>query len=158
MALLSADNRLRQKVCAVEGTVLLVGAGFVDRVIRFTKTPACLKTWMTKIQDDDGTDVSVFPVVLNLDRGPGQEAWKEALRDAESRARRDKPIPQPLEVSADTREGWAVDNEDVPVIEYDDKVKTETNSFQCPNESCKMEFKTENALRIHSGRKHKLGT
>lgn len=152
MALLSADNRLRQRVCAVEGTVLLVGAGFVDRVIRFTKTPACLKPWMTKIQDDDGSDVPVFPVVLNLDRGPGQEAWKEALRDAESRARRDKPIPQPLEVSADPKEGWAVDNEDVPVIEYDDKAVEKSSEFKCRQDGCGMEFRSENALRIHKGR------
>ena len=153
MALLSADNRLRQRVCAVEGTVLLIGAGFVDRVIRFAKTPDCLKPWMTKLQDTDGTDVSVFPVVLNLDRGPGQEAWKEALRDAESRARRDKPIPQPLEVSADPKEGWAVDNEDVPVIEYDANAAPKSSALKCGFEGCDMEFSTENALRIHKGRK-----
>lgn len=148
MALLSADVRLRQKVCAVDGTVLLVGAGFVDRVIRFTTTPSCLKPFMTK----DG-DVEVFPVVLNLDRGPGQEAWREALRDAQSKARRDKPIPQPLEVSAKTSEGWAVDNEDVPVIEYDANAKEEVNVLKCQHEGCGMEFNTENALRIHKGRK-----
>jgi len=153
MALLSADNRLRQKVCAVEGTVLLVGAGFVDRVIRFTKTPDCLKPWMTKIQDEKGEDYPVFPVVLNLDRGPGQEAWKEALRDAQSRARRDKPIPQPLEVSADPKEGWAVDNEDVPVIEYDENAGVKSNALKCGYEGCDMEFATENSLRIHKGRK-----
>ncbi len=149
MALLSADNRLRQKVCAVEGTVLLIGAGFVDRVIRFTQTPSCLKPFMTK-----DNDVAVFPVVLNLDRGPGQEAWKEALRDAESRARRDKPIPQPLEVSAKTSEGWAVDNEDVPIIEYDaNAAEKPVNNLICQNEGCGMEFRSENALRIHKGRK-----
>jgi len=154
MALLSADNRLRQKVCAVEGTVLLVGAGFVDRVIRFAKTPPCLKPFMTKIQDDDGSDVPVFPVVLNLDRGPGQEAWKEAMRDAQSRARRDKAIPQPLEVSADPKEGWAVDNEDVPVIEYDENAATKTAvEFKCQAEGCGMEFRSENGLRIHKARK-----
>jgi hypothetical protein len=149
MALLSADNRLRQKVCAVEGTVLLIGAGFVDRVIRFTQTPSCLKPFMTK-----DNDVSVFPVVLNLDRGPGQEAWKEALRDAESRARRDKPIPQPLEVSAKTSEGWAVDNEDVPIIEYDaNAAEKPVSNLICQHEGCGMEFRSENALRIHKGRK-----
>lgn len=146
MALLSADNRLRQRVCAGEGTVLLVGAGFVDRVIRFTKLPACLKPFMTK-----DNDVEVYPVVINLDRGPGQEAWREALRDAESRARRDKPIPQPLEVSADPKEGWAVDNEDVPVIEYDAAAPTKTNELVC--QECKLEFRTENGLRIHKARK-----
>lgn len=149
MALLSADNRLRQRVCAVEGTVLLIGAGFVDRVIRFTQTPDCLKPFMTK-----DNDVDVYPVVLNLDRGPGQEAWKEALRDAESRARRDKPIPQPLEVSAATSEGWAVDNEDVPIIEYDAKAAEKpVNALICRQEGCGMEFRSENALRIHKGRK-----
>lgn len=148
MASLSADNRLRQKVCAVEGTVLLVGAGFVDRVIRFTTLPACLKPFMSR-----DNDVEVFPVILNLDRGPGQEAWKEALRDAESRARRDKPIPQPLEVSADPKEGWAVDNEDVPIIEYDASASVSVNPLVCRHEGCNIEFRSENALRIHKGRK-----
>lgn len=149
MALLSADNRLRQKVCAVEGTVLLVGAGFVDRVIRFTQTPPSLKPFMTK-----DNDIDVYPVVLNLDRGPSQEAWKEAMRDAESRARRDKPIPQPLEVSAATSEGWSVDNEDVPIIEYDaTSAAAPVNNLVCQHEGCKMEFRSENALRIHKGRK-----
>lgn len=148
MALLSADNRLRQKVCAVEGTVLLVGAGFVDRVIRFTRLPQCLKPFMTK-----DNDVDVYPVVLNLDRGPAQEAWREALRDAENRARRDKPIPQPLEVSEKTSEGWSVDNEDVPIIEYDATANISINPLVCQNEGCKMEFRSENALRIHKGRK-----
>lgn len=144
MALLSADNRLRLKVCAVEGTVLLVGAGHVDRVIRFTSIPSCLKPFMTK-----DNDVEVYPVVLNLDRGPSQEAWKEALRDAQMRARRDKPIPQPLEVSADPKEGWAVDNEDVPVIEYDNTVEVKQNELIC---SCNSEFGTVNGLRIHKAR------
>jgi hypothetical protein len=148
MAILSADNRLRQQVCAVDGTVLLVGAGFVDRVIRFTQTPDCLKPFMTK-----DNDVSVFPVVLNLDRGPGQEAWKEAMRDAESRARRDKPIPQPLEVSEKTSEGWSVGNEDIPIIEYDAAAKVTVNALKCGAEGCGMEFRSENALKIHKGRK-----
>lgn len=150
MALLSADNRLRQRVCAVEGTVLLIGAGFVDRVIRFTETPACLKPFMTK-----DNDVDVYPVVLNLDRGPGQEAWKEALRDAQSRARRDKRIPDPLEVSADTREGWSAEVGDVPVIEYDSKsAESPVNTTKCEHEGCGMQFNSENALRIHKGRKN----
>ena len=148
MALLSADNRLRAKVCAVEGTVLLVGAGFVDRVIRFTQLPKCLEPFKT--QDND---VKVYPVVLNLDRGPGQEAWAEAKRDAQNRARRDKPIPEPLEVSADTKEGWAVDVEDVPVIEYDAKADTTVNPLACGFEKCDMVFNTPNGLRIHQARK-----
>lgn len=147
MALLSADNRLRQKVCAVEGTVLLVGAGHVDRVIRFSKLPNCLTPFMTK--HDDKT---VYPVVINLDRGPGQEAWAEALRDANSRARRDKPIPRPLEVSADPKEGWAVDDEDVPVIEYEADAAVTVSSLICQAEGCKQEFRTENGLRIHKAR------
>ena len=152
MALLSADNRLRQRVCAVEGTVLLVGAGFVDRVIRFTSIPSCLKPFMTK-----DNDVDVFPVVLNLDRGPGQEAWRDALRDAQNKARRDKPIPEPLEVSADTKEGWAVDNDDVPIIEYDaSAADAPVNALKCAHEGCGMEFRSENALRIHKGRKKHL--
>lgn len=149
MPMLSADNRLRQKVCAVNGTVLLVGAGFVDRVIRFTELPKCLEPFKSVDNDE-----RVFPVVLNLDRGPSQEAWAEALRDAQNRARRDKPIPQPLEVSADTKEGWAVDNEDVPVIEYDSSIEVgKPNPLVCQTEGCKLEFRTENGLRIHKARK-----
>lgn len=149
MALLSADNRLRQKVCAVEGTVLLVGAGHVDRVIRFTELPECLIPFMTKNEEE-----KVYPVVLNLDRGPGQEAWVQALRDANNRARRDKPIPQPLEVSADPKEGWAVDDEDVPVIEYENAKPSEAqNASPIVCDACKLEFRTENGLRIHQARK-----
>lgn len=149
MALLSADNRLRQRVCAQDGMVLLIGAGFVDKIIRFTQIPSCLKPFMSK----DGEE-SVYPVVLNLDRGPGQEAWKEALRDAQSRARRDKPIPAPLEVSADPKEGWAVDVEDVPVIEYDATAEAPKEAaLKCSAEGCGLEFRTENGLRIHKARK-----
>lgn len=145
MAMLSADNRLRQKVSAIDGTVILVGAGHVDRVIRFTKLPDVLEAFKTA-----DNDAKVYPVVLNLDRGPDQEAWAAAMRDANSRARRDKPIPQPLEVSASHSEGWSVDVEDVPVIEYDGSAPVVSNDLKCS--TCTVEFKTPNGLRIHQAR------
>lgn len=148
MPTLPADVRLRNKVSSVEGTVILIGAGHVDRVIRFTNLPPVLKPFMTPVPD---TKDFTFPVMLNLDRGPDQEAWAAAVRDAHSRARRDKPIPQPLEVSAKHSEGWSVDVEDVPVIEYDEKaVVAEPSSLKCG--SCDFEARTENGLRIHQSR------
>lgn len=145
MATLSADNRLRNKVCAGEGTVILIGAGHVDRVIRFTVLPDCLKSFMTEVEGK-----MVYPVKINLDRGPDQEAWSAALRDAGARARRDKPMPSPLEVSAAHNEGWAVDDEDVPVIEYDATVPVAASELKCG--TCTVEFKTTNGLRIHQAR------
>lgn len=154
MALLSADNRLRRKVLAEEGTVLLAQAGFVDKVIRFTELPPSLAPFMTKTFKEDGSvGPNIYPVFLNLDRGPSQEAWKEALRDSQTRGRRDKPIPLPLEVSADPKEGWSVDDEDVPVVEYEKGVEVVSNSLKCLYEGCGMEFRTDNGLRIHKARK-----
>lgn len=147
MAMLSADNRLRNKVAAVEGTVILVGAGNVDRVIRFTELPEVLKPFMSK---DPASNESHYPVMINLDRGPDQEAWTAAMRDANARARRDKPIPQALEVSAKHSEGWSVDVEDVPVIEYDGTISVEVSKLKCG--TCGLEAKTENGLRIHQSR------
>ena len=150
MPALSADNRLRNKVAAVYGTVILVGAGNVDRVIRFAKLPDCLSPFKTKVEDK-----SVFPVVLNLDRGPDQEAWNAAQREAFLGARRDRPMPEPLPVASDHTKGWSVDDEDVPLIENGDKKaakdESETeNKFVC--DTCTVGFKTENALGIHKTR------
>lgn len=146
MSTLSSDSRLRNKVAAVPGTVILMGAGHVDRVIRFTTIPTCLENFKTKIEG--GT---VFPVLLNLDRGPDQEAWNQARREAFLSARRDKPMPDPLPVSEKTSEGWAVDNEDVPVIEYEIKpIESKQENFIC--DTCTTAFNTAHALKIHQGR------
>lgn len=148
MSTLSADSRLRSRVAAVPGTVILVGAGNVDRVIRFTKLPACLVPFKTKKEGGD-----IFPVVLNLDRGPAQEAWNAAQREAFLGARRDRPMPEPLPVAAKNSDGWSVDADDVPVIEYDAPaaaVRAEENKFVC--DTCTVAFNTENALGIHKTR------
>ena len=96
---------------------------------------------------------SVYPVMLNLDLGPDQEAWNNAQREAFLGARRDRPMPEPLPVSAENKDGWSVDNEDVPVIEFDEPVakeNTKEEKFVCS--TCTVNFKTENALSIHKGR------
>lgn len=147
MSMLSADSRLRARVSAIPGTVILVGAGHVDRAIRFTKLPAVLEPFKTKSEGE-----RVFPVILNLDRGPHQEAWNSAQREAYLHARRDRPMPEALPVAADNSKGWSLDAEDVPVIEYDDKPaeeKTENKKFIC--DTCTVGFNTENALAIHKG-------
>jgi hypothetical protein len=146
MSTLSADSRLRNRVAAVNGTVILVGAGNVDRVIRFTKLPACLVPFKTKTEG-----ASVFPVMLNLDRGPDQEAWNAAQREAFLGARRDRPMPEALPVAADNAKGWSVDEEDVPVVEFEAPTAAEEEKkFVC--ETCTVGFNTENALGIHKTR------
>ena len=146
MSTLSADSRLRARVAAVHGTVILVGAGNVDRVIRFTKIPAVLEAFKTKTEG-----ASIFPVVLNLDRGPDQEAWNNAQREAFLGARRDRPMPEPLPVAKDNVTGWSVDAEDVPVVEFESQVaKAEEKKFIC--DTCTVGFNTENALGIHKTR------
>lgn len=145
MATLSADNRLRNKVVSIEGTVVLVGAGHVDRVIRFTKLPECLIPFLTKAEPKP-----IYPVLLNLDRGPDQEAWAQAKREAFLLARRDKPTPEALPVCEKNSEGWAVDAEDVPVVEMGEPSASVKPGFAC--ETCTVSFNTENALKIHKGR------
>ena len=146
MPTLSADNRLRQKVASIDGTIVLVGAGNVDRVIRFTRLPDCLIPFKTKSGDD-----RVFPVILNLDRGPDQEAWTNAKREAFLGARRDRPMPEALPVSEDNTKGWSADVDDVPVVEFEAGQATEApDKFQCEN--CTVGFNTEHALKIHKGR------
>lgn len=149
MSTLSADSRLRNRVTAIEGTVVLVGAGNVDRVIRFSpRMPACLIPFKTKT---DGK--SIFPVLLNLDRGPDQEAWNAAQRESFLSARRDRQMPEALPVSADNKTGWSVDADDVPVVELpqiNEELGEDVKSFIC--ETCTVNFKTENALGIHKAR------
>ena len=147
MSTLSADSKLRNRVTAVAGTVVLVGAGNVDRVIRFTRLPECLVAFKTKTQGS-----SVFPVVLNLDRGPDQEAWNAAQREAYIGARRDRPMPDPLPVAADNAKGWSVDEEDVPVIEFQTAAKETEDEKTAVCGTCTVDFKTENALNIHKTR------
>jgi hypothetical protein len=146
MSTLSADSRLRNKVAAVDGTVILVGAGNVDRVIRFTKLPGCLVPFKTKVEGG-----AVYPVLLNLDRGPDQEAWNNAQREAFLGARRDRPMPEALPVSEKNSDGWSVDAEDVPVVEWEGKAAAKAaEGFAC--ETCNADFNTENALKIHKTR------
>lgn len=147
MATISPDNRLRAKVTAIKGTVIIIGAGHVDRAIRYTALPDCLKPFMTKV--DGGPDV--FPVLLNLDRGPDQEAWAQAKRESFLRARRDQQIPEPLPVSEKNSEGWSLDVDDIPVVEFDAAI-SKSGGIKHTCATCTVDFNTEHALKIHQGR------
>jgi len=161
MATLSADNKLRNRVAAIPGTVILIGAGHADRVVRFETLPECLKTFMSKAYTKDGTEMSVYPVIVNLDRGPGQEAWAQACKEVFLTARRDKPTPDPLAVSEKPSEGWSLEEADVPLIENgvtpvpaaSASVPVSENeavapiTATCP--TCTVEFKSAHGLKIH---------
>lgn len=161
MATLSADNKLRARVAAIPGTVILVGAGHPDRVVRFEATPECLKPFLTVKYDKDGAEQRVYPVILNLDRGPSQEAWAQATREVFLTARRDKPTPEALAVSEKPSEGWSLEEADVPLIENGkDPVPIASESVSvsenevvvpltatCP--TCTVEFKNAHGLKIH---------
>lgn len=147
MATISADNRLRAKVAAIEGTVILIGAGHVDRAIRFSEIPDCLRPFLTKVEGKP----DAYPVLLNLDRGPDQEAWAAAKREAFLRSRRDKQIPEALPVSEKNSEGWSLDASDVPFIEFDGTTPI-SDGLKHTCAQCTQNFNTEHALKIHQGR------
>src|SRR3990167_9398791 len=161
MATLSADNKLRNRVAAIPGTVILVGAGHADRVVRFETLPECLKTFMSKAYAKDGSEMNIYPVIVNLDRGPGQEAWAQACKEVFLTARRDKPTPDPLPVSEKPSEGWSLEEADIPLIEngkapvlvVSESVtvaevdKTSDITAVCP--TCTVEFKGAHGLKIH---------
>ena len=154
MSTLSAASRLREKVVAISGTVILSGAGHPDEAIRFADIPACLLPFKTKIEG--GT---TWPVKLNLDRGPHQEAWAQAKRESFLRARRDTPMPEPLRVANECKDEWSLEAADIPVVEYEKKAETpvgetpatpSVKKFQCF--TCTQSFPTEHGLDIHKGR------
>ena len=91
-------------------------------------------------------------MVLNLDRGPDQEAWNAAQREAFLGARRDRPMPEPLPVAKDNVTGWSVDTEDVPVIELEAKKAEADEPEEHTCTTCTVKFNTANALDIHKKR------
>ena len=109
--MLSAANRLRNQVLEVPGTVLLVNAGFPDRVIRFEKLPQCLVDFKATQRNDENKHITI-----NLNMGPASEAWRDAMDVVRRTARRDRPVPDPLAVAENSKEEWSVGIEDVPVI------------------------------------------
>lgn len=179
MATLSADNKLRARVAAVPGTVILVGAGHPDRAIRFETLPKVLKPFLTpeyktrevrKVNEYEVEEVTeetyatgrkVFPAVINLDRGPQAEAWVQASREVFLTARRDKPTPEPLAVAEKPSEGWSLEEADVPLIEngvvatpaVSDSVPVSENEAVAPLTAicptCTVEFKNAHGLKIH---------
>ena len=126
---LSAANKLRNQVLSVPGTVLLAQAGRPDKIIRFETIPDYLTEFKRGGQDY---------IFINMDRGPDQEAWNTAMRDAFSTARRDRPIPPPVDVSKDSHEEWSVSPDDVPVIENGVKPvpKSEAKPVDSPIIAC----------------------
>lgn len=164
MSTVSAANRLRDRVGSIPGTVLFVQAGYPDKILRFQVLPESLKKLeLDKVNagkkpGEFEKEVKSWPVEVNLDWGPAQEAWKQAQREFLLTARRDRPVPEPLPVAEDSHQEWSVDEEDVPVVE---------NALSVPEtvalkqraattcDTCTMEFKTEHALNIHKARSHK---
>ena len=146
---LSAANKLRNQVLSVPGTVLISQAGRPDKIIRFETVPDYLTEFKRRGQDY---------IFINMDRGPDQEAWNTAMRDAFSTARRDRPIPAPVEVSKDSHEEWSVSADDVPVIENGVKVVSKDEKpvinpiINC--DKCNVSFNSEHGLKIHKGRAH----
>lgn len=166
MSTVSAANRLRDKVSAINGTCLLVTAGHPDKIIRFQALPGSLEKLYFDKAAAEGikTKEVIYPVMINLDRGPDQEAWNAAKREFFLMARRDRPIPEPLPVSEDSHMDWSVDAEDVPVIEnaiaapvvhvpsLNSDISPVAADAERTCDNCMAEFKTEHALKIHKAR------
>lgn len=112
-ALLSAANRLRNKVLEIPGTVLIVNPGYVDKVIRFRNLPEILVEFKKNSRNNE----TEKHITIDLGTGPASEAWRNAMDVVRRTARRDVPIPDPIEVATDSHEDWSVVEEDVPVIE-----------------------------------------
>lgn len=117
MATQTAASRLRDNVLKVPGTVLLISAGHPDKVVRFNRLPEIVQKYREQKEAERGEKFPTVHTALNLDIGPDSECWRNAMREAGSMARRDKPMPSPIEVAQDCKSEWAIDNEDVPVIE-----------------------------------------
>ncbi len=159
MAQLSAANKLRNQVLDIDGTVLLCTAGRVDAVLRFQVVPDCLVPFRRDGQKH---------VFINLDNGPAREAWETARREVFLKARRDRPIPEPIPVAENSNEEWSLSPEDVPLVEnlagelanpkpitevLAEKRDAVAVAYKC--EVCGKEFTSEHALKIHMGRYHK---
>lgn len=154
MSTVSAAIRLREKVSSVPGTCLIISAGHPDKIIKFQVLPKSLEKLFFDNAAAQGIKTSkvLYPVTINLDKGPDQEAWNASKREFFLSARRDRPVPEPLPVSEDSHTDWSVDEEDVPVIENaivsaDAKIEASTTC-----ETCTVPFKTEHALKIHKAR------
>lgn len=157
MPTLSAANRLRIEVLAVPGTVLLSQAGIPDKVIRYQKVPDPIE----KLKADNSIYQTRSHYTVNLDRGPDQEAWRDAQREVFLQARRDKPVPEPVSVAENSHEEWSVGNEDVPMVENAivlpaavREAAPQPINFTCID-CTRSDFSSEQALKIHRGRAHK---
>jgi len=155
VAQISAANKLRNQVLAVPGTILIGQAGHPDKIIRFEHVPDYLNEFKKK---------NASYIFINMDKGPDQEAWSNAMRETFSTARRDRPVPNPIPVAPDSHEEWSVSLEDVPLIENGvaevtvQEVKNEGPQvvnpiFACP--VCNLTYNSEHAMKIHKGRAHK---
>lgn len=151
MQTLSAANKLRSKVLTLPGIVVLTSAGHPDKVIRFQVMPEVL----VKLEKDK--DEGRGYLCVNLDRGPDQEAWRDAMDVTRRTARRDVPIPDPLAVSEDCHSDWSVGEEDVPTIENAIEIvsvqKAREDEFKCTE--CPKTFTSESGVKIHKSRAHK---
>lgn len=154
MSTVSAANRLREKVSSINGTCILIAAGHPDKIIRFQALPKSLETLYFEKAAAEGikTKEVIYPVMINMDRGPDQEAWNAAKREFFLMARRDRPVPEPLPVSEDSHADWSVDAEDVPVIENGIASADAPVALATTCDVCTVEFKTEHALKIHKAR------
>lgn len=118
MAKLSAASRLREQVLSVPNTVLLIGAGHPDKVLRFNRLPdTILQYRKMKASEKSESDLRTVHTPLDLDRGPDQEVYRNLVEEIRKNSRRDIPAPDPIPVAGDSSEEWSVGLEDVPVVE-----------------------------------------